>query len=63
MDIMINEDEPETSVDRYVMDTIADGAPDSDAFYVPPHWHKVRGLCTRSLSRFQCVGRTTAECL
>lgn len=44
MDIQIDESEPETSIDRYVMDTIADGGKNSDAFYVPPHWHKVNKL-------------------
>ena len=42
MDIQINEDEPESSIDRYVMDTVADGGEESDVFDVPPHWHKVR---------------------
>ena len=44
MDIHINESEPETSIDRYVIDVTADGGENSDVFYVPPHWHKVNKL-------------------
>ncbi|KAI1856781.1 hypothetical protein JX265_011422 [Neoarthrinium moseri] len=40
VDIQVNADEPETSIDRYAVDTICTGKSGTDAFYVPPHWHK-----------------------
>jgi hypothetical protein len=38
MDITINENEPEDSVDRYTMDTYVPG---EEQLFIPPHWHKV----------------------
>lgn len=38
MDITINENEPEDSVDRYTMDTYVSG---EEQLFIPPHWHKV----------------------
>ncbi|KAI2606661.1 hypothetical protein GGR54DRAFT_411426 [Hypoxylon sp. NC1633] len=37
MDITVNEDEPEDSINRYAMDTTCTG---EEALYIPPHWHK-----------------------
>ncbi|ETS73148.1 hypothetical protein PFICI_15093 [Pestalotiopsis fici W106-1] len=37
MDITIDENEPEDSVDRYAMDTYVSG---EEQLFIPPHWHK-----------------------
>lgn len=44
MDITIDENEPEDSISRYVMDTTCIG---EDTVSVPPHWHKVSGCSPR----------------
>lgn len=41
MNINLNPDVPEDSIDKYVMDTIVEGTEGAEPIYVPPHWHKV----------------------
>ena len=41
MTINLDPNEPEDSIDRYVMDTIVEGTEGAEPIYVPPHWHKV----------------------
>lgn len=38
MEIMLDESEPEDSINRYVMDTTCTS---EEALEAPPHWHKV----------------------
>lgn len=41
MRILVDQVAPSDSVDKYQSEVVYDGHPDSDVFYVPPHWHKV----------------------
>ncbi|KAK6085548.1 hypothetical protein SCUP515_00655 [Seiridium cupressi] len=40
LEINVNTDVSEDSIDRYHMDTIWTGDPGVEPLYVPPHWHK-----------------------
>jgi len=38
--LLSKEDEAEDSADKYLAEASYDGEPDSEVFYVAPHWHK-----------------------
>lgn len=42
MEIKIDEDEPEDSMSRYMVDLVCTGDPAIALFYVSSHWHKLR---------------------
>lgn len=41
MDIIVDESQPEDSINRYAMDTHCTG---EEPLEIPPHWHMVSGI-------------------